>query len=324
MSAVPRPVPPRRHDREGRAIVLVLASAVSLQCGAAFAVLLLARVGPVGAVTLRMVLAAILVLAVVRPRLRGYGRRDLAIGVAFGLTLALMNFCFYSAVARLPLGAAVTLEFLGPLGLAVVTSRRLRDLLWVGLAGAGVILLSETGLDRLNPTGVAFALGAGLCWAGYILLGAQAGRRLSGANALAVALAVASVAIVPVAAFTSGPNLFEPVTLALGLGVAVLSSALPYSMELAALRRIPARTFGVLMSLEPAVAVLVGLLILHQRLTAWQLLAIGLVVVASAGATRSTSRPRRSDRDRATPSAPSVQPADPPEAAAGLSRRAES
>ncbi|MGW0232115.1 EamA family transporter [Actinopolymorpha singaporensis] len=271
---------------EARSVGLVLGSAVSLQVGAAFAVVLLGRVGPVGAVTLRMVLAAAIVWALVRPRLRHLHRRDLLVGVAFGLVLVLMNTCFYSAVARLPLGAAVTIEFLGPLGLAVATSRRVRDLLWVGLAGAGVFLLGETGFEPLDPVGVAFALGAGVCWAGYILLGAQAGRRLGGTNALAVALAVASVAIVPAAALTSGPDLVQPDTLLLGLGVAVLSSALPYSLELAALRRIPPRTFGVLMSLEPVVAALVGFLVLRQRLSGWQLLAVTLVVVASVGVTR--------------------------------------
>jgi inner membrane transporter RhtA len=267
---------------------MVLGSALSLQFGAAFAVILLHRVGPVGAVALRLVFAAVLLLLVVRPKLVGRSRSDLLIGVGFGLVLALMNLCFYSAAARLPLGAAVTFEFLGPLGLAVVMSRRLRDVMWVVLAGVGVLLLSRGGLTDLDPIGVGFALAAGLCWTGYILLGARAGRRFPGVQALTVALVVGAIAIVPLTAVTAEPELFAPQVLLLGLAVALMSSAVPYSLELAALRRIPPRTFGVLMSLEPAVAALAGFLVLDQRLTGTQLVAIGLVVIASAGATRST------------------------------------
>lgn len=274
---------------------MVLGSALSLQFGAAFAVILLHRIGPVGAVALRLVLAAVLLLLVVRPKLKGRSRSDLLLGVGFGLVLALMNLFFYSAAARLPLGAAVTFEFLGPLGLAVATSRRLRDVVWVALAGAGVLLLSRGGLTDLDPLGVGFALAAGLCWAAYILLGARAGRRFPGVQALTVALVVGAIAILPVTAVTAEPELFAPEVLLLGLAVALMSSAVPYSLELAALRRIPPRTFGVLMSLEPAVAALAGFLVLGQRLTVVQLLAIGLVVMASAGATRGTPPARDTD-----------------------------
>jgi inner membrane transporter RhtA len=272
------------HSR-AHAVGMVLLSALSLQFGAAVAVILLGRVGPLGAVALRLSIAAVLLVGVVRPRVTHRDRADWAVGVAFGLTLGLMNLCFYEAAARLPLGAAVTLEFLGPLGLAVVTSRRARDLAWVALAGLGVILLSEGGFERLDAVGVAFALGAGGCWAGYILLGSRASRRFPGAEGLAVALVVATVAIAPPAALVAGPALVEPGILLLGVGVALLSSAIPYTLELAALRRVSPGTFGVLMSLEPAVAALAGFLVLGQQLTPWQLLAVGLVVVASAGAT---------------------------------------
>ncbi len=277
-----------RAGSRSQAVAMVLVGAVSVQFGAASGVILLHRVGPLPAVGLRMVIAAVLVAGLVRPRLAGRSRRDLAVGVAFGLTLGLMNLSFYEAAARLPLGVTVTLEFLGPLGLAVVMSRRQRDVLWVVLAGIGVLLLGEGGFERLDPVGVAFALGAALCWACYILWGIQANRRFPGADGLAVALVVASVAIAPFGLVTAGRAVLAPDTLLLGLGVALLSSALPYSLELAALRRIPTRTFGVLMSLQPAVATLAGYLLLDQRLSAGQLAAVGLVVAASAGATRTT------------------------------------
>ncbi|MEQ4205843.1 EamA family transporter [Actinopolymorpha sp. B17G11] len=272
--------------RDGQAVALVLGATLSVQFGGALAVILIMQVGAVGAVTLRMLLAAVLVVGLVRPRLSGRTRRDVAVGVGLGLVLAAMNVCFYEAAARLPLGAAVTLEFLGPLGLAVVMSRRLRDFLWVGLAGIGVVLLSEGGLEELNAVGAAFGLGAGVCWAAYILLGAEAGRRFRGTDGLAFALVVASIAILPLAAVTTGPTLLAPPTLLLGACVALLCTAVPYTLELTALRRLSPRTFGVLMSLEPAVATVAGFLILDQRLTPWQLAAVGMVVVASAGAMR--------------------------------------
>lgn len=266
---------------------MLLVSSTSLQFGAAFAVILLHTIGPAGAASLRIVFAAVLLLVFVRPRLRGRTRTDLMYGALFGLVLATMNVCYYEAAARVPLGAAVTLEFIGPLGLAVVTSRRLRDLVWVLCAAAGVLLLYEGGVERLDPVGVAFGFAAGACWAGYILLGARVGRAFPAGQGLAVALVCGSVAILPLTAVTATAELFEPDVLLLGLCVAAMSSALPYTLELGALRRIPARTFGVLMSLQPAVAVVAGFLILKQRLTAWQLLAIMLVIIASAGATRS-------------------------------------
>lgn len=281
---------PPRSGQELRAVSMVLGSALSLQFGAAFAVLLIDRVGPAGAVALRLVLAAIVLVLAVRPRLWRHSPRDLALGVLFGVTLGLMNLSFYEAAARLPLGAAVTLEFLGPLGVAIVLSRRFRDLLWVVFAGAGVYLLSEGGLDRLSTVGVLFALGAGLCWACYIVLGSRASRRFPGAEALVIALITSSVLVAPFGVVSAGAALLDWWILLLGLGVALMSSVLPYSLELGSMRRIPPRIFGVLMSLEPAVAALAGFLVLRQTLTGWQVLAIGLVVVASAGATWSARR----------------------------------
>lgn len=270
----------------------MLASSTSLQFGAALAVILLHRIGPVGAVTLRLVFAAAMVWLAVRPDLRSRTRRELALGVLFGLVLAAMNLCYYEAAARVPLGAAVTLEFTGPLGLAVVLSRRLRDLIWVALAAVGVILLSEGGLRPLDTLGMVFGFAAGACWAAYILLATRVGRVFPGAQGMAVALLAGGLAVLPLWAGTAGTAGWTPGVLLLGVCVAAMSSALPYSMELAALRRIPAGTFGVLMSLQPAVATVAGFLVLGQRLTVWQLLAVGAVVVASAGSTWSSRNPR--------------------------------
>lgn len=275
----------RPGDGQPQAIVLVLGSAFSLQFGAALAVLLLQQIGAVGAVTLRLAFAALVLIVIARPRLRSRSRSDLALVVVFGLVLGTMNLSFYEAAARLPLGVAVTLEFLGPLGLAVAMSRRLRDVVWVLLAGVGVFLLGDGRLANLDPAGVAFALGAAACWAGYILLGSRVSRRYAKADGLAVGMVVAAAVAIPLGSLSAGAALLDPRALAFGVGVAVLSSVLPYSLEMSALRRIPPRTFGVLMSLEPAVAALAGFLVLDQLLSHWQLVAIGLVVVASAGAT---------------------------------------
>lgn len=278
---------------------MVLGGAFSVQFGAAVAASLFPRVGPLGAVTLRLVLAAVLLLAVVRPRLRGHSRADLAVVAGFGLVLATMNGCFYEALDRLPIGVAVTLEFLGPLGLALAGSRRLLDLVWVASAAAGVALLGGGSPHVLDPVGVLFALLAGCCWAGYILLSSQTGRRFPRTDGLALAMGVGSVAALPFGLVSAGTALAVPTVVGFGALVAVLSSVVPYSLELVALRRISPGTFGILMSLEPAVAALAGVVVLGQRLDHLQLAAIGLVVVASAGVTALS-------RTRAAPPRPEV------------------
>ena len=274
------------------AVVLVLGGAVSLQFGAAFAALLFGRVGALGAVTLRTVVAAVVLLLVVRPRLGGHSRTDYAVVVMFGLVLATMNALFYQALVRLPIGVAVTLEFLGPLGLALVTSRRFRDLLWVGCAGAGILLLGGGAPDGLDWVGVAFALGAGVCWACYILLSAQTGKRFQKADGLAIAMVVGGLAILPFGFLTAGTALLHPLVLGVGALVALMSSVIPYTLELLALRRISPGTFGILMSLDPAIAAVVGAAVLEQLLGVWQCVAIGLVVVASVGVTAQARRRR--------------------------------
>lgn len=267
------------------ALALVLGGIVSVQFGAAVAVTVFDRVGPGGAVALRLVGAAVIFVVAVRPRLRGRSRADLAVVVAFGLTLAGMNYSFYEALARLPLGAAVTLEFLGPLTLAVALSRRRVEVVWVLLAAAGILLLGRGELSGLDPVGVLLALTAGGLWAGYILLSGSTGRRWEGLDGLAVASVVAGLAVLPIGLASAGTALLDRDVLLVGLLVALLSSVVPYGFELVALRRLSARTFGVLLSLEPAAAALAGLLVLDQRLAVLQVAGIALVAVASAGAT---------------------------------------
>ncbi|MFD7338196.1 DMT family transporter [Streptomyces violascens] len=271
-------------------VALVVAGGISVQFGAAVAVTLMPRAGAAGVVTLRLVAAAIVLLLVCRPKLRGHSRADWGTVVAFGVAMAGMNGLFYQAVDRIPLGVAVTLEVLGPLALSVFASRRLVNVLWAGLALAGVVLLGGGGFGSLDAVGVAYALGAGACWAVYILFSARTGRRFPQADGLALAMAVAAVLFLPIGIAQAGGKLLVPTTMALGAAVAVLSSVLPYTLELLALRRLPASTFAILMSLEPAIAATAGFLILGQALSWPQALAIGLVIGASMGAVRTQIR----------------------------------
>ncbi|WP_053645081.1 MULTISPECIES: EamA family transporter [unclassified Streptomyces] len=294
VAAEPRGVPVR-DGGAGRGlgpVALVVTSGLSVQFGAAVAVLLMPRAGALGVVTLRLVLAAVVLLVVCRPRVRGYGRADWGTIVAFGTAMAGMNVLIYQSSSRIPLGAAVTLEVLGPLILSVVASRRWTNLLWAGLALVGVVLLGGGGFDRLDPLGAAFALGAGGMWAAYIVFGARTGRRFPQADGLALAMAFGALLSLPLGLAEAGDRLLVPSTLALGLAVALMSSVLPYTLELLALRRIPAPTFAILMSLEPAIAALAGFLVLSQALSAADALAIALVIAASIGAVRAT-RPKR-------------------------------
>ncbi|MGW7426864.1 EamA family transporter [Streptomyces sp. NPDC054813] len=265
---------------------LVLAGGISVQFGGALAVTLMPRAGALGVVTLRLLAAAIVLLVVCRPRLRGHSRTDWGTVIVFGIAMGAMNGLFYEAVDRIPLGPAVTLEVLGPLALSVLASRRAVNAVWAGLALAGVFLLGGGGFGDLDPTGIAFALGAGAMWAAYIVFSARTGRRFPQADGLALAMAVAALLFLPLGIAEAGSRLLDPTTIALGSSVAVLSSVLPYTLELLALRRLPAHTFAVLMSLEPAIAATAGFLILDQALTATQAAAIALVIAASIGAVR--------------------------------------
>jgi inner membrane transporter RhtA len=271
---------------------LVLGSIVSVQCGAALATTLFDEVGPGGAVLLRSIFAAAALALFARARPGGRLRRELRRDVAvFAVALAGMNLCFYESLERLPLGVAVTLEFIGPLGVAVLGTRRRLDALWGVLAGVGVVLLSKgSAAGSIHAVGAALALAAGGFWGLYILQSARVGRE-PGLAGLAAAAAVSSLLVAPFGLAQGGAELLDPAVLAIGAGAGLLSSAIPYALELEALRRIPNAVFGVLMSLEPAVAALVGFLALSQGLSAAQLLAIAFVVVAGAGALRSASSP---------------------------------
>jgi inner membrane transporter RhtA len=265
---------------------LVLGAIASVQFGSAIATTLFERVGPGGAVLLRLVSATIVLLALWRPRLRGRTRHELLLAVMFGVVLAGMNLSFYQALHRIPLGIAVTIEFVGPLVVAVSGSRRLVDLVWVGLAAVGILALTHGGAHGLNALGVGFALVAGCLWGGYILVNARVGQAFERGTGLALAMLVASVVALPAGVIDGGTHLLEPQSLAVGAAVGMLSSAIPYSFELEALRRIAASVFGVLMSLEPAMAALAGFLVLGQGLSARALVGMALVVAASIGASR--------------------------------------
>jgi threonine/homoserine efflux transporter RhtA len=297
--------------------MLVFAGIISVQLGAGLAARMFSQAGPAGVTGLRLWWAAAIMAAfggralasTLRTVVAERAWRDLAVAVAFGLVLGVMNFSIYQSFARIPLGVAVTIEFLGPLAVAVASSRRRLDVLWVVLAAAGVVLLTQGGvrlasgsagaagrssagpLFGLSTTGagLAFGLIAATCWAAYILLSRATGRRFSGSSGLVIAMIVAAILVTGPAVAQAGPALTQPGPIAEGLAVGLLSSVIPYRFELEALRRVPAGVFGIWMSLEPAVAALVGLALLGEALAARQWLAIVLVIIASAGAARSSA-----------------------------------
>ena len=278
------------EDR-AKSITLVLAAIVSVQSGAAVATTLFDDLGPTGTVLARLGFAALVLVAIWRPALagvRGERLRDVAL---FGMVLAGMNSSFYLALDRIPLGIAVTFEFVGPLGVAFAASRRRLDLVWAIMAAAGILLLSPTPGSDLDALGVGLALLAGAFWAAYIVLSARIGRSFAGGSGLALAMCVAALLMLAPGIAAGGAELLDPSAIAVGFAVAMLSSAIPYSLELEALRRLPQGTFGVLMSLEPAVAAVIGYLILDQSLATREVAAIAFVVVASAGALRTAPPP---------------------------------
>ncbi len=287
--------------------LLLGAGILSVQVGAGIAARMFGTVPAAGLTGLRLWAAALMLAGLgARPAWRAArgvvadrAWPDAIVVAAFGLTLGVMNFSIYQAFARIPLGIAVTIEFLGPLAVAIVASRRLIDVLWVVLAGSGVTLLGTAGVSaaRLGgaaaaggspapaeATGVIFALLAAASWAGYIMLATATGRRFGGSSGLVIAMVIAAVVVSAPAVLSAGRALLRPVVLAAGLAIGLLSSVIPYRFELETLRRVPARVFGIWMSLEPAVAALVGVVMLSQALSAWQWVAIGCVTVASAGA----------------------------------------
>lgn len=273
-----------------------MAAVTILQLGAGFAATLFDDLGPAGAAFVRLSVAAAILLALWRPRVRRRSRRDLALVVVFGVTLGGMNWGIYTAIDRIPLGIAVTLEFLGPLGVALAGSRRALDVVWVLLAAGGVVLLAgPLGGDRLDGVGVACSLGAAALWALYIHVSAHTGRVFEGATGLALAMAVGAALVAPAGIVQGGAALLRPSLIAAGAVVALASSVIPYSLELEALRTLPPRLFGVLMSLEPAAAALSGFVVLGQTLAGRDVVAIALVVSASVGASWATSSPPVAD-----------------------------
>jgi inner membrane transporter RhtA len=272
------------RERRASAVGLVLAAACSVQGGAAVAKSLFPQLGPPGVVFLRLAFGSAALWAIARPELRGRARGDLRLIAALGVVLVSMNITFYEALSRAPLGVVVTVEFLGPLAVAVVGSRRAVDLLWVVLAGAGVALLAENRGGSVHVAGIVLAAVAGFFWALYILLAVRVGQKFSGASGLAPAMALGAVLMAPWGIYTAGHHLRDAQLVGAAVGVGLLSSALPWSLELEALRRLPPHVFSVVLSLEPAVAALAGLLFLHEHLLARAWVAIALVVLASAGA----------------------------------------
>jgi inner membrane transporter RhtA len=263
----------------------VVAAIVSAQVGAAAAKSLFAALGPSATVSLRTAFAALVLLLVWRPHLRGRSRADLLAALVLGVTLAGLSLSFYAALERIPLGVAMTLEFAGPLGIALVGSRRRLDFLWGVLAVAGILVLSPIG-GTVDPLGAALALLGGAFWAAYILLSARIGRTIPGGGGLALAMAVTGIVTLPFGIAVGERVAAEPRLLLAALGVGLLSSVVPLSLELEALRHIPVQVFGVLMSLEPAIAALVGLVLLGEVLGLREIAAIALVVTASVGATK--------------------------------------
>ncbi|MGK3951822.1 EamA family transporter [Microbacterium sp. I2] len=273
--------------------MLVVVGLACQEVGASLAVLLFPEVGPLGMVMLRLVFSAVVLLLIARPALRGHSRADWSGVVLFGLVLAVMNGLFYLALERLALGVTVTIEVLGPLVLSIVASRRASAWLWALLALGGVVALGGGGWDRLDPLGVVFALGAAASWAFYILSSARVGRAFPRLDGLALAMAVGAVIALPFGIADAGAALLRIELVALGAAVALLSSTIPYAFELVALRRLPAAAFAILMSLAPATAALAGFVFLGQHMTWLEVAGIALVIAASIGAVRSSSRAAR-------------------------------
>ena len=275
------------------ALLLVVGGLACQEVGASLAVLLFPAVGPLGMVMLRLVFSAALLLLIARPSLRGHTRSGWLSVLAFGAVLALMNTLFYLALVRLPLGVTVTIEVLGPLVLSIVASRRASAWLWALLALAGVVALGGGGWERLDPIGVLFALGAAASWAFYILASARVGREFPRLDGLALAMTAGALLSIPLGVVDAGSALLRLDLLALGFAVAILASTIPYALELMALRRLPASTFAILMSLAPATASIAGFLLLGQYLSWLEIAGIVLVIAASIGAVRSSGQAAR-------------------------------
>lgn len=281
------------NARSTSAVGLVVVGLACQEIGAALAVTLFPQTGPLGMVMLRLTFSAVVLLLIARPRWRGHTWADWYAVLRFGAVLALMNGLFYLALERLPLGVTVTIEVLGPLVLSIVASRRASAWLWAALAFAGVLALGGGGWDRLDALGVVFALGAAASWALYILASARVGAAFPRLDGLALAMVVGALLSLPFGIADAGSSLLRLDLLALGAAVAILSSTIPYALELVALRRLAASAFAILMSLAPATASIAGFLLLGQHLAWLEIVGIALVILASIGAVRASGRHAR-------------------------------
>lgn len=277
------------------AALSLLIAIISIQGGASLAKQLFPLVGPTGTTTLRLFFAAMILVGVWRPWRHHFSGPQLKLMAYYGIALAGMNLMFYMSIARIPLGIAVALEFTGPLGLAIISSRKLRDFIWVALAAVGIFLVLplSTASHHLDVIGILLALAAGLCWAFYIYFGQRAGSGVHGGYTAAIGMSISALLVLPVGLATTGTALFDLNLLPLGIAVALLSSAIPYSFEMIALKKLPTQTFSVMMSLEPAAAAFSGFLFLNEVLTLRQLLAIALIITASAGSSVTSHRRKK-------------------------------
>lgn len=272
-------------------VLLLLVSMSSIQASASLAKTIFPVVGPAGTTALRLLVASAILLAVMRPWTKNIPRSAWKLIAVFGLATASMNLCFYEALSRIPLGVAVALEFTGPLTVAMLSSRRLIDMVWVILAAAGLVILLplRQNADSIDPLGALLALASGVCWALYIVFGKKAGSSLD-KSCVALAMLVGSCAVFPVGLAASGTALFTPEILPLALLLGIFSSALPYGVEIIALKNLPSRTFSILMSLEPALAALSGFLFLGEQLNLAQWTALAAIMTASVGSTLTIQR----------------------------------
>jgi inner membrane transporter RhtA len=272
-------------------IGLLLIAMASIQTGASLAKSLFPIVGAQGTTTLRLVFASVILLLTLRPWRARFTAKSLRTIFIYGIALGGMNFLFYMSLRSVPLGIAVALEFTGPLAVALYSSRKAIDFVWIALAATGLLLLIPMGetSTNLDLTGVAYALGAGVCWAAYILFGQKAGED-NGIQTAALGVLIAAIFIAPIGMVHAGTALLDIALIPTAIGVAILSTALPYSLEMVALTRMPARTFGTLASIEPVFGALSGMLFLHEDLTLLQWLAIAAIILASAGATLTSHR----------------------------------
>jgi inner membrane transporter RhtA len=271
-------------------IYAVLLAIVSVQCGAAIAKSLFPAIGAAGTASIRIGVSAIILLIAYRPNLKAITSKQWKLVAPFGLSLGAMNLIFYLAIERIPIGLAVTLEFIGPLLVAIIGSRRLIDYCWVLLAATGIVLIAPWSNDRVDILGVAFALLAGAFWASYIVLGGKVSQIMNGGQAVSTGMLFATILILPIGFYENGLVNLTPKLFGMGIALALLSSAIPFTLEMKALGQLPPRTFSILMSLEPAAASICAFLFLQEKLNLYEILAVFCVVIASAGSTLTAKR----------------------------------